>query len=83
VLDFNRMVCDMLLLQGEREWQLDTAAKDILQYWPVPVCALRTFKAEIGCGITAALQLSAAEQDAKWKVSGKWGVIQLGGKGSV
>jgi hypothetical protein len=36
-------------LLGEREWPLSSIASDILSYWPVPVCALRTFKAEIGC----------------------------------
>ena len=41
-------------LLGERQWPLDTLAADVLSYWPVPVCALRTFKAEIGCGISPA-----------------------------
>ena len=31
-------------LLGEREWPLETSARDVLSYWPVPVCALRTFK---------------------------------------
>jgi hypothetical protein len=63
-------------LLGERQWPLDTPANDVLSYWPVPVCALRTFKAEIGCGIAPADQQRAQEADAKWLVSGKWGVVQ-------
>ena len=66
-------------LLGEREWPLDTSATDVLSYWPVPVCALRTFKGEIGCGITKSKQKEAADADLKWLVSGKWGVVQLGG----
>jgi uncharacterized protein with ATP-grasp and redox domains len=68
-------------LLGEREWPMDTNAADVLSYWPVPVCALRTFKAEIGCGITPEKQREAQESDSKWQTSGRWGVVQLGGKG--
>ena len=68
-------------LLGERLWPLDTLAADVLSYWPVPVCALRTFKAEIGCGISPAKQQQARDADPKWMVSGKWGVVQLGGGG--
>ena len=63
-------------LLGERQWPLDTRAADVLSYWPVPVCALRTFKAEIGCGIPAQSQQRALASDKKWMVSGKWGVVQ-------
>ena len=63
-------------LLGERQWPLYTSAQDVLSYWPVPVCALRTFKAEIGCGVSAEAQARAAASDDKWMVSGKWGVVQ-------
>jgi hypothetical protein len=66
-------------LLGERDWPLDTSAKMILSYWPVPVCALRTFKAEIGCGISVDAQRRAENADKNWKVSGRWGVVQFGG----
>mmetsp|Transcript_3447 Transcript_3447/g.5373 ORF Transcript_3447/g.5373 Transcript_3447/m.5373 type:complete len:475 (-) Transcript_3447:659-2083(-) len=69
-------------LLGERMWPMDTNAADILSYWPVPVCALRTFKAEIGCGISPANQQRAQAEDPNWLVSGRWGVVQLGGDGS-
>lgn len=64
-------------LLGEREWDLNTNAADILSYWPAPCCALRTFKAEIGCGISNDKQEYAKSKDKQWMVSGKWGVVQL------
>jgi len=64
-------------LLGERQWPLDTPAESILNYWPtLPVCALRTFKAEIGCGISVDAQRRAKAKDEKWMVSGRWGVVQ-------
>lgn len=69
-------------LLGEREWPLDTTASEILSYWPVPVCALRTFKAEIGCGISLSQVRETQNADPSWMVSGRWGVVQLGGEGS-
>lgn len=69
-------------LLGERAWPLDTPAKAILQYWAVlgsPVCALRTFKAEIGCGVNEEQQHRAQTEDKDWMVDGKWGVVQIGG----
>lgn len=62
-------------LLGEREWPLATPSADVLHYWHVPVCALRTFKAEIGCGVDAASEQRAVAADDNWMVSGKWGVV--------
>jgi hypothetical protein len=66
-------------LLGERQWPLNTPARDVLSYWKVPVCALRTFKAEIGCGVSVENEQRARAKDPCWMVSGQWGVIQLGG----
>lgn len=67
-------------LIGERDWPLHTKASDILSYWPTnAVCALRTFKSENGCGISEEMQRKAAAADKDWMVSGKWGVVQIGG----
>lgn len=63
-------------LLGDRQWPLETPSKDILDYWPGNVCALRTFKAELGCGITPAKQKFAQDNDANWLTSGRFGVIQ-------
>lgn len=68
-------------LLGELEWPLETTASDVLNYWPTPVCALRTFKAEIGVGISPENQARAFKSDNKWMVSGRWGVVQVGGIG--
>ncbi len=65
-------------LLGERQWPLHTNAADVLSYWPVPVCACRTFKAEIGIGIKVEEQQRANKEDKNFLVSGKWGVIQIG-----
>lgn len=63
-------------LLGEREWPFDTPFADILSYFPAPVCALRTLKAEIACGISReAVQRAKADED--WLVAGKYGVIQF------
>jgi Damage-control phosphatase ARMT1-like domain len=70
-------------LLGERDWPLHTSSRTILSYWPVPVCALRTFKAEIGCGVCEQDQARASAADSKWMVSGRWGVVQLGGDGII
>jgi uncharacterized protein with ATP-grasp and redox domains len=65
-------------LLGERQWPLHTNAADVLSYWPVPVCACRTFKSEIGVGINESDQKRAQDEDKNYLVSGKWGVIQIG-----
>mmetsp|Transcript_28913 Transcript_28913/g.27688 ORF Transcript_28913/g.27688 Transcript_28913/m.27688 type:complete len:432 (+) Transcript_28913:217-1512(+) len=62
-------------LLGDRDWPLDTGSNAVLDYWPVPVCALRIIETEIGCGI---------EQESSSKVgfnrgsmkNGRWGMVQ-------
>ena len=39
-------------LLDERAWPLDTPFADVASGWPAPVCALRTLKAELGCGMS-------------------------------
>ena len=58
-------------LLGEREWPLDTPARDVLSYWPVPVCALRCVRAEIGCGISEATQARLEREDVSWMLRGR------------
>jgi Damage-control phosphatase ARMT1-like domain len=65
-------------LLGDRSWQLDTPFGDIVCYFPAPICALRTLKAEIGCGLPPATVTDAiAAKDPTWLVSGKYGVVQF------
>jgi len=42
----------------------------VLSYWHVLCYALRTFKAEIGYGITEEAQQRATRSDCKWQISG-------------
>lgn len=64
-------------LLGDRYWPLETPATALFSYMPCPTLALRSLKAELGCGISAEQQQRAQEKDTKWMVSGKWGVLQF------
>lgn len=65
-------------LLGDCQWELETPFSDILSYFPAPVCALRTLKAEIGCGLPPKnVTDDIAEKDPSWLVSGKYGVVQF------
>ena len=66
-------------LVGERDWALDAPFADICSYWPAPLCALRTLKAEGGCGMSSE-GCDAAERSEpgkKWMHAGKYGVVQF------
>jgi hypothetical protein len=65
---------------GERDWPINTPFDSIVDYFPCAVCALRSLKAEIASGIDAQHAKRAAEQDPRWMVSGRWGVIQFSEK---
>ena len=64
-------------LLDERAWPLDTPFSDVVEGWPVPVCALRTLKAELGCGMPAEACARASAEDPSWLVSGRYGVLQF------
>lgn len=64
-------------LIGELCWDLDTPFDRILAYFPAPVCALRTLKAELGCGMDKEKTERAAKEDQRWLVAGKYGVVQF------
>lgn len=64
-------------LLGDRDWELETPFSDILSYFPAPVCALRTLKAELGCGMPKESTDRASREDDKWLVAGKYGVVQF------
>jgi hypothetical protein len=66
-------------LLGDRLWDLTTPFEDVVgAYFPCPVCALRTLKAEIGCGMEAEQVARAKEMDEHWMVNGRFGVVQFG-----
>lgn len=64
-------------LLGDRSWALDTPFEDIVGYFPTPVCALRTLKAELGCGMAREATERLALEDEQWMVAGKYGVVHF------
>lgn len=64
-------------LLGDRTWPLDTPFSQVAGYFPAPVCALRTLKAELGCGMPPQKTDAAAALDDNWMVNGRFGCVQL------
>uniref|UniRef100_A0A061RG63 Sugar phosphate phosphatase n=1 Tax=Tetraselmis sp. GSL018 TaxID=582737 RepID=A0A061RG63_9CHLO len=64
-------------LLGDRHWPLDTPFEDVVSYFPAPACALRTLKAELGCGMPPHMTARAAASDPDWMVDGRWGVVHF------
>ena len=66
-------------LLGDRMWDFTSPFEDVVgSYFPCPVCALRTLKAEIGCGMDADQIAKAKKLDDNWQVNGRFGVVQFG-----
>ena len=64
-------------LLGDRLWDLDAPFSDVAAYFPAPLLALRTLKAELGCGIPPEQAArAAAENPEGWMTSGEFGVVQ-------
>jgi len=64
-------------LLGDRAWPLDVPFAEVVSYFPAPLCALRTLKSEIGCGVAVEASVRAAAEDPRWMLSGRYGVIQF------
>jgi uncharacterized protein with ATP-grasp and redox domains len=64
-------------LLGDLDWPYITPFADILAYFPVPIVALRTIKAELACGLQPGQAERVAAQDPDWMVDGRWGVVQF------
>eukprot|EP00903_Cladosiphon_okamuranus_P013637 g12701.t1 len=64
-------------LIGDRLWSTDTPFSDVAGYFPSRLCALRTLKAELGCGMSKEGTERAARQHDDWMVNGRYGCIQL------
>ena len=69
-------------LLGDLHWPFHTPFSKILTYFPAPVCALRTLKAEIATGLRPTQVQNLQAEDPEWMINGRWGVVQLGGAGS-
>lgn len=66
-------------LLGDRLWDLSAPFQDVVGcYFPCPVCALRTLKAELGCGMDADQVEKAKSLDDAWMTNGRFGVVQFG-----
>lgn len=59
---------------GDRDWPLDSDTASALNYWHVPVCAVRVLESEIGCGFDEATAKQAGYNKA-FMTSGKWGQV--------
>lgn len=64
-------------LLGDLDWPYTTPFADILSYFPAPIVALRTVKAEIACGMQPGQAERVATQNPDWMINGRWGVVQF------
>jgi uncharacterized protein with ATP-grasp and redox domains len=64
-------------LLGDLDWPYTTPFQDILSYFPVPIVALRTVKAEIACGLSPGQAEHVAARDPEWMINGRWGFVQF------
>ena len=60
-------------LLNDAKWELDTPFEDVTRRFPAPLLALRTLKAEIGCGIS---REAPDDLPDDWMVSGTYGCAQ-------
>lgn len=66
-------------LLGDRTWDYSAPFQSVVgDYFPCPVCALRTLKAELGCGMDREKCEKAAALDDTWMTNGRFGVVQFG-----
>jgi Damage-control phosphatase ARMT1-like domain len=80
--------CDLAFVKGDANyrrllgdclWDLSAPFQDVVgAYFPCPVCALRTLKAELGCGMDTNQVERAKSLDDNWMVNGRFGVIHFG-----
>ena len=66
-------------LIGDCHWAPTTSFESAVAYFPAPVVALRTLKAELIVGLRAGEAERIQAQDPAWLVNGKRGVIQFKG----
>ena len=65
-------------LLGDLEWDFSAPFEDVVgHYFPCPVCALRTLKAEVGCGMEKDKVQRAKTLDENWCTNGRFGVVHF------
>jgi hypothetical protein len=62
---------------GDREWPYTTPFADVVDYFPAPLLALRTMKAETVAGLEQAQVDRLEQEDPDWMVNGRWGLLQF------
>ena len=80
--------CDLAFVKGDANyrrllgdcmWDFTAPFQDVVgAYFPCPVCALRTLKAELGCGMDADQVEREKAMDNNWLVNGQFGVVHFG-----
>ena len=77
---------DLVILKGDvnyrrllsdGRWPLTASFVKATDYFPAPLVALRTLKAELIVGLPEGAEERLSQQDPQWKVNGKRGVIQV------
>lgn len=63
-------------LLGDRHWPYTTPFTEIMSYFPAPLVALRTLKAELASGLEARQIKKVSSRDPHWMTNGQWGIIQ-------
>lgn len=64
-------------LLGDRQWPFTTPFADIVSYFPAPLVALRTLKAELAAGLQAEQVETLSREHPDWLTNGQWGVVQF------
>ena len=64
-------------LLGDAHWPPTASFQEVTQYFPAPLAAFRTLKAEIIVGLKPGEAERLGAEDAAWLVNGKRGVVQV------
>jgi len=67
-------------LLGDRMWDYTLPFGQVVDFLPVPICALRSLKAELVVGLKPDQIPELNNLDPDWMVDGKWAVIQYASK---
>ena len=62
---------------GDCYWPFTTSFQEIAGYFPSPVLALRTMKAELACGLEPGRAEALNAEDPDWLTNGQRGIVQL------
>lgn len=63
-------------LLGDRHWPFTRPFEEVTAYFPAPLLALRTLKAEVVCGLDEDRVEEVEHEDPDWLVDGRWGLAQ-------